>query len=161
MKTQISPLTTVEKIEKFVNQRSGIVFRDYAENGRDIEGIKAFNSDYRQIINDRQDFYSILNLAIRRLTETKLNEMLTEVLTTRDGRLTMNKETGKLNYCEGQYFPTEYRKAAARIVANMVWASYRDEIEHNTPNNVYKDANQMRAAIKKHVSRRVMNNYFN
>jgi hypothetical protein len=36
------------------------------------------------------------------------------------GRLTLSTD-GRLDYCTGQYFPTEYRKAAARALA--AWSS--------------------------------------
>lgn len=70
-------------------------------------------------------------------------------------------DADNLEYCTGQYFPTEYRPAANRVLRDLIWASYRDEIEANTPNNVYKNGHEIRKAIKRRVSRRIARNYFN
>jgi hypothetical protein len=40
-------------------------------------------------------------------------------LTETDGKL-------KLDYCTGQYFPTEYRKAVAAVLAQALWDHKRD-----------------------------------
>jgi hypothetical protein len=153
-------LTTVEKLEKFVNQRSGIEAGNYFSDWRDADGIRAYRQERAEITRDRQDFYSLLNLAFRRLNEDKLNEKLTTYLKTTNGRLNLN-EAGHLQYCTGQYFPTEYRPAASRVLAQIIWNDYANEEMPNEPNPVYKDGHEMRKAIAKHVSRRVMKNYFN
>lgn len=41
-------------------------------------------------------------------------------------RLTWNAERGGLEYCTGQYYPTEYRGAACRALADSLWDYYRD-----------------------------------
>ncbi len=33
----------------------------------------------------------------------------------------------KIDYCTGQYFPTEYRKAAARLMASVLWTWVREQ----------------------------------
>jgi len=41
------------------------------------------------------------------------------------GRLTWDGT--RLDYCTGQYWPTEYRKAACAVLARALWAHYRDD----------------------------------
>ena len=144
-------MTTIEKLTKFVNQRPGLDFCNYGD-------VSAYRSESAEITRDRTDYFELLSLAFSRINN--LNEVTESYLKNSSGRLTIN-DNGNLEYCTGQYFPTEYRPAANRMLANLIWASYRDEIEHNSPNNVYKDGNEIRKAIKRNVSRRVMKNYFN
>lgn len=144
-------MTTIEKLTKFVNQRPGLDYSNYGE-------VSAYRSEMAEITRDRTDYFELLSLAFSRIDN--LNEVVTDYLKRSSGRLTMN-EAGNLEYCTGQYFPTEYRPSANRMLANLIFASYRDEIESNTPNNVYKDGNEIRKAIKRRISRRIAKNYFN
>ena len=144
-------MTTIEKLTKFVNQRPGLDFSNYGDRS-------AYRSEMAEITRDRTDYFELLSFAFSRIDN--LNEQLTDYLQKSSGRLTLN-DAGNLEYCTGQYFPTEYRPAANRMLANLIFASYRDEIESNTPNNVYKDGNEIRKAIKRRISRRIAKNYFN
>lgn len=152
-------INTIELLNKFINQRAGLCFANYGD-------VKAYRAESREITKDRADYYELLRLAQSRYSVwvegkqvSNLNEVLTDYLSKTGGRLALKGE--RLEYCTGQYFPTEYRPAANRVLANLIFASYRDEIETNTPNPVYKDGEAIRKAIKRNISRRVMNNYFN
>ena len=142
---------TIEKFVSFANQRPGLEYANYGEP-------TSYRQEGREITKDLHDFRELLTLAYRRIEN--LDNAIEMYLKNSSNRLTLNAK-GELEYCTGQYFPTEYRPAANRVLSNLIWASYRDEIEHNTPNNVYKNGNEIRAAIKRQVSRRVMKNYFN
>ena len=143
--------TTIEKLVKFASQRPGLDFANYGD-------LYYYNKESREITKDLHDFRELLNLAFRRIDN--LEEQLTSYLRNTSGRLLLNANN-ELEYCAGQYFCTEYRPACNRVLANLIFASYRDEIESNTPNPVYKDGIEIRKAIKRQVSRRVYNNYFN
>ena len=44
------------------------------------------------------------------------------------GRLSFVVKDGKcegITYCAGQYFPTEYRRAACAVMAAVIWEHYR------------------------------------
>lgn len=144
-------MTTIEKLTRFVNQRPNLDFSNYGD-------VSAYRSESAEITRDRTDYFELLSFAFQRINN--LNEQVEKHIKNSSGRLTLNND-GNLEYCTGQYFPTEYRPAANRILANLIFASYRDEIEHNTPDNVYKDGNEIGKAIKRNVSRRIARNYFN
>ena len=150
--TQVTTTTqnVIELLCNFVNQRSRLEFANYGDS-------KSYNQESREIAKDKKDFFELLYLAQRRIEN--LSEVLINYLQNSSGRLTI--KNGFLDYCTGQYFPTEFRPAACRVLANLIFANYRDEIESNTPNNVYKDGHEIRKAIKRNVSRRIMANYFN
>lgn len=142
-------MKTIEKLVKFVNQRPGLEYCNYGDP-------KSYRAEMREITNDRADFNELLGFALRRVDN--LESKLTQELTGSNGRLTLKGET--LEYITGQYFPTEYRPAAARVLANLIWADYRNEKrEDGTP--VYPDGEKMRKAIMRNLSRRVCRNYFN
>lgn len=44
------------------------------------------------------------------------------------GRLTFDSARNALDYCTGQYFPTEYRAAVCRTLSNAIWRFYRDNV---------------------------------
>jgi len=148
-------LTTIELVEKFVNQRSGIEWANY---GRDREGLKYFRAAAREITADRTDFYTLLSFASRRIDN--LEEKLNEYLKASGDRLTMPEE-GKLQYITGQDFSTEYRAAACRTIASLIWKDFANET-HENGEEVYTDGNDIRKALKRAIrGRRVHNNYFN
>lgn len=144
-------MTTIEKLTKFVNQRPGLDFANYGD-------VRAYRSEMAEITRDRSDYFELLSLAFSRIDD--LNEQLTKFLKNTSGRLSLN-DKDEIQYCTWQYFPTEYRPAANRVLRDLIWASYRDEIETNSPNNVYQDGNEIRKAIKRRVSRRIARLYFN
>lgn len=141
--------TVTELLANFVNQRPGLNFADYGD-------VKLYRAEMREITNDRRDFYELFNLCFIRMGGT-FAEKLTKELTNSNGRLTL--EGGELQYCTGQYFPTEYRPAACRILVTILWNDYRDEKKADgTP--VYSDGHAIRKAIRRNLSRRVSRIYF-
>lgn len=146
MKKEIS---TIEKLCKFVDQRAGLEYANYGD-------AKSYRAESREITKDRQDFYELLGWASSRIEN--LNDKLTDYLQKSSGRLTLNKE-GSLEYCTGQYFPTEYRPAACNVLKNLIWNDLRDEMENGKP--VYEDGHAIRKAARRRLSRRVVKNYFN
>jgi hypothetical protein len=140
-----------EKLVKFVSQKPGLDFCNYGD-------VKSYRSEMNEITKDRHDFNELLSLALRRIEN--FEEKLTFNLQKSSGRLTLN-ENNELDYCIGQYFPTEYRPAANHVIAQLIFNDYRDEKETNSPNPVYNTGQEIRKAISKNVSKRVMRNYFN
>jgi hypothetical protein len=139
---------TVFLLRQFANQRPGLDFNDYGQR-------KYYMQDYREILKDLHSFRELLNLAINRIDN--LNEVLTNRLSNNGDRLTL--KDGKLQYITGQYFPTEYRNAACRILSYLIWESYRDE-KHENGESVYKDGHEIRKAIKRNLRTQNTKLYF-
>lgn len=150
---------TVDLLCAFVNQRDGISFAEYGED-RDPNTRICYSRDKRSAAQAKKHFFELLYLAQRRLGNQLEDKVIYELTKVSTSRLTLT-ETGKLQYITGQYFPTEYRPAAARILANIIWKDYANETEANTPNPLYKDGHAIRKAIGRVVSRSVKSNYFN
>lgn len=152
-------MKTINLLTKFVNQRPNLEFANYGD-------VKAYNQESREITKDRSDYFELYELAYARLGDT-FEDKLKFNLEKSNGRLTLVESKGEyaLQYITGQYFPTEYRHAANRILAQLIWNDYSNE-QHDTKTNgfepTYKTGNEIRKAIKRRgVSRRVMKYYFN
>ncbi len=149
MKTQ-TQINAIEMLCKFVAQRPGLEFVNYGS-------MKYYRQDYNEILKDRNSFYELLNLARARY-DGELNEVLVKYLQQSNDRLTLveGKEGYRLQYITGQYFATEYRNAACRVLVSIIWNDYRDE-KHSDGRNVYNDGHAIRKAIKANYNIRTRN----
>lgn len=137
---------------QFANQRPGLDFANYGD-------VNAYCSESREITKDLHDFRELLALANWRGI-ANLSEQVFYELANNSGRLRIG-ESGNLEYCTGQYFPTEYRPAACRVLRNIIWRDYTNEMLPNEPNQVYPTGDSIRKAVRRFLSRRTANNYFN
>lgn len=97
--------------EAWIKQRPGLDPRDY---GGGLDGWRAYRNEANQIARDRQRALTALDEFARHpYRESLLLHTLTRVYC---GRLSLNLETGKFEYCTGQYWPTEYRIVAAVVL---------------------------------------------
>jgi hypothetical protein len=109
MNTAPSPaVSQLDALAAFVSQRSGMDYRNYGD--RD-----AFMGDYRPILRHGKHARSMLAYLRWR---TLAPDFLASVAD--NGRLTWDATRGEWDYCTGQYFPTEYRRAACRLLASAV-----------------------------------------
>ncbi len=143
---------TVELLNKFVNQRPGLEFANYGDS-------KSYRSESAEITRDKGDYYELLRVALRRYDSYRnLAEVVNRYFGNNAGRLQLKDNS--LEYCTGQYFPTEYRPAACRVLVSVIWDSYRDE-KNEAGEPIYKDGHELRKAIRRNFGRRINNNYFN
>jgi len=136
MRTEI-----LEALARFVAQRSGIDGRIYGGSR------EAFLGDYRRIQRDGREARALLRVV--ELSTCLPDSILVDVL--KSGRLTWNGK--RLDYCAGQYFPTEYRAAACRALASVLWNYWRDGGRYT--------ADQIRAAAKSNLGRGIARRWFN
>jgi hypothetical protein len=101
----------------FVNRRTLMDVRNYAQDWRDTEGLKAFRSEYREILRDGKDA-RIMIRACRHLVPASV--LLEQGRTA--GRLTYGAEG--FDYCTNQDWCTEYRAAACWYLRRC----YRDAL---------------------------------
>src|SRR3990167_11443928 len=105
----------IEALSKWIKQRPGLEFANYCE-------LAPYRAELRQITRDKRDAETLLTaVAIRdSITAEHLIAAFPRAFA---GRLTIREENGcaRLAYCTGQYWPTEYRKAAAAVLASALW----------------------------------------
>lgn len=151
MKTNPKPAAELTKDElcamlaRFIGQRPGLDFANYGD-------VSLYRSESRAITADMHDAHALLDAVAARdsLTADAMRAVLMGT-----GRLTLS-EDGRLDYCTGQYFPTEYRKAACRALASMLWAYWR---EAGFP--YLSGADGIRAEARRAFHRRSVLRYFN
>lgn len=106
-------------LDAFVRQRSGVDYHDYGD-------ATSYRSEQRSITRDLRD-YRTLRAAVQWRDGIDA-AALKEAFRAFSGRLTWDGK--RMDYCTGQYFPTEYRKAACAVLASALWDYTR---EHAMP----------------------------
>lgn len=113
-------------MRKWINQRPGLDPRNY---GYDVDGRAAYLAEARGIARDGRDARTLLAAIEARpgITATDLRRALAQSFS---GRLSWDGR--RLDYTVGQYWPTEYRAAAATVLSRAVW-EYWANTKSDTP----------------------------
>lgn len=150
--TQTDKQTLVKMIRAFIAQRSGIDRREYQRDWRDTDGAAAFMADYRRILRDGRDARRLLEYVAARDGMTAA-----QILDARSGNGRLEfvhvGDGLRLEYCAGQYFPTEYRAAACSMLAAIIWRYIGED---------YPDdgAEEMRKAARRIFGRGIAGRWF-
>jgi len=138
--------TVLHALESFAKQRPGLDFANYGD-------VSAYRSESRQITNDLHDALELLSAVSWRDSLTA-DDLLKASQRAFSGRLELTAEDNLLtvDYCAGQYFPTEYRKAVCAVLASALWDYWREGAE---------TGDDIRKIARRELSRRVARKYFN
>jgi hypothetical protein len=90
----------------FVHQRPGMEPGNYAT-------VRDYRAESRQVTQDLHDVRALVGMARYCIPADKLTAATS-------GRLTWEAARGQWDYCTGQYFAVEYRKAAARLLVDAI-----------------------------------------
>lgn len=115
--TQPDPLKLqiLAALHRFVRQRPGLDWRNYGDRA-------AYREEMRGITRDLKEAETLLRQVALAHTITG-EDLITASRLSFSGRLKINQTPDgvTLDYCTGQYFPTEYRRAVAAICAGALW----------------------------------------
>lgn len=153
MTDQTKAAAIFDALDAFMNRRPRLDPRNYFDTWRDHDGRRAYNRERLQISRDLQRAKQALEAA-RALEPVRLPELLA-AFRAFSGRLSWDADKGELHYTAGQYFPTEYRKAAAAVLESYIAAWRRTEAAHNPQRFVYADIADVIAA-----NRQIGNHWF-
>ena len=105
----------IEALSKWIRQRPGLEFANYGE-------LAPYRAELRQITRDKRDAETMLTAVAIRESITA-EHLIAALPRAYSGRLTISEDKGRarLDYCTWQYWPTEYRKAAAAVLASVLW----------------------------------------
>lgn len=159
----MSKQAMVNALRTFISQRSGIEFRNYWTgdhwNSR-TEAREAFMGDYRPILKHGKHARQLLRFIER--CDSITAEMLKEASRAFSGRLQFTEHGDKvgIDYTTGQYFPTEYRKAACAVLARCLWDYWaHDKDEQGVP---YRPtSNEIRTTACHEFGRAIASTWFN
>jgi hypothetical protein len=104
----------------FIAQRPGLEFGNYGD-------VSAYRSEMRSITKDRHTAEFLLAAVSWR--ESIGEKELRDACRAFSGRLSIvDRPNGgvAIDYCTGQYFPTEYRRAVCAVMASALWSYVRD-----------------------------------
>lgn len=107
----------LDALDAFVRQRSGMDWRNYGDAA-------SYRDEQRSITRDLHDYREL-----RRAVQWREGidaDALREAFRAFSGRLQWDGR--QLDYCTGQYFPTEYRKAACAVLAAALWDYARENM---------------------------------
>ena len=121
MSTNPSKETILSAISAFARQRPGLDFANYGDR-------KPYFAEVRAITRDLHDYRALL-AEIDRCPSVTAEMLLAAAKSAYAGRLSMTADDSgavAVSYCAGQYWPTEYRKAACAVLAAALWARKRE-----------------------------------
>lgn len=146
----------------FINSRSGMDWRDYGD-------ARSYRSEQRSIIKDRAQALTLLRAVEARdsISGDALHAAFRDAYS---GRLSCDYADGRasLSYCTGQYYPTEYRRAACAVLASALWTYARENITESragdAPGTQYRHAgigDALRAYFRREFGRSIASRWFN
>lgn len=143
--------TYLAALFKFVGQRPGLEFGNYGN-------ISAYRSEMRRITRQRHDFRRLAH-EIELASGISAENLVDAARSAFSGRLTFVEKGDKVgvDYCAGQYFPTEYRAAACAVLASALWDHYRSDIPPETENR----GDKLRAKFKRMFGNSIASRWFN
>lgn len=122
--------TYLEALARFMRQRPCLEFGNYGD-------VKAYRSESREITRTLQDARILLRAVFWRTSidvdalkaATRAYSGRLQFVECRDGSV-------GVDYCAGQCYPTEYRKAVCAVLASALWAHARDNMPAPLPNKL-------------------------
>lgn len=127
-----------EAIAQFISSRPGFDFNNYG----DIPAYRADVAEAGRQLNDARKLLRYVEMAGIPITDANFRSF--------GGRLSFDGV--KLDYCAGQYYPLEYRRAAAAVLASAIWHCWNEQ-------GLGVDAMRRKASLA--FGRRIASKYFN
>lgn len=116
----------LEKLTTFVNQRPKLDFADYGDS-------KYYRQDANEIAKQRKMYYEIFVACSTVMDKAEIESRILKRFekSVSGGRLTWDKDAQVWDYTTGQYWPTEYRRAAAKLLFEIFWSYLYDTYKEN------------------------------
>jgi len=109
--------TIVAALDAFIRQRPGLEFGNYGD-------LSAYRAEVRSIGKDLQHARAMLRYV--EWHDSITADMILDAA--KSGRLSIVVDGNKVrvDYCTGQYWPTEYRPAVCRLLSSVIWHWMRE-----------------------------------
>ncbi len=122
----------IAELSNFVTSRPGFDPRNYGS-------WSDYQSDARRSQRDRRDAETLLRaVAWSNITADELIEAA------RGSRITIRTdipgELARIDYCTGQYYPTEYRAAVCRLLSSALWNYWREGLTDQSVDAIHRTA---------------------
>lgn len=123
----------LQALNAWVRQRPGLEFGNYGN-------VSAYRAELRSITRDRRHAETMLASIAWRDSITA-DAILQGARDAFSGRLTLTEGPDgavSVDYCTGQYWPTEYRRAVCAVCSSILWGYARDQAECATGDAIRK-----------------------
>lgn len=143
--------TYLAALFKFVGQRPGLDFGNYGS-------LPAYRSESRRITRQRHDFRRLAR-EVELASGISAEKLVEASKSAFSGRLSFVEKGDKVgvDYCAGQYWPTEYRAAACAVLAAALWDYYRADLPLETENK----GDKLRAKFRRIFGASIASRWFN
>jgi len=139
----------MQAVRSWISQKPGLEYGNYGCP-------KAYRAEYASIRRDMRTAEIMLSVVNDYAFSL---EDIQSAMGAYSSRLSLEMKDGRIigfDYVTGQYWPTEYRKAACAVMASLLWNAWRNE---------YRDEKSVGDAIRKQAravfGRTIANNWFN
>lgn len=145
--------TLCNMLYRFIRQRPGLEFCNYGD-------WSAYRAEMRSIGKDLQHAQTLLR-AVELRDSITADDILRAAEHSFSGRLSIKEtEPGRfeLDYCTGQYWPTEYRRAACAVLSSALWDYWRYNC---MPDGTNKPGDYLRNCARREFGRGIASRWFN
>ena len=133
----------------WIAQRPGLEFGNYGD-------VSAYRSELRRITKDGRDARELLRAV--EMSGITYKALQAAVQSAYSGRLTWNGK--RLDYCTGQYWPTEYRAAVAAVCSQALWGYYREDAEKEAAAKGVSIGDAIRGKFRRMFGRAMQRRWF-
>lgn len=141
----------LQRLERFIAQRPGFDPANYGDSA-------SYRADARTATRQLNDARAMLAAISWResITADTIRAALRN-----GGRLTL-RDDGTLDYCTGQYWPTEYRAGVCRVLASILWDYWREcaRFPRMTPEGRRITADSIRTEARLNLGRSIADRWF-
>jgi len=110
----------------------------------------SYRAEVRGITKDLHQARALLTAV--RLSGVSGSQLATAFRGAFSGRLSWDGQ--RLEYCTGQYYQTEYRRAVCAVLASALWSYFREDCHCDT-------GDKIRAAARRDLPRAIASRWFN
>lgn len=115
-------------LSAFAASRPGLDPRNY---GNGIDGWRAFRRESADVTRDLRQARTLIRACELRPLQITADRLLSAFRNAYAGRLSCEvKQNGQiaLDYCPGQYYNVEFRRAICAVLASALWSAWRDDM---------------------------------
>lgn len=146
---QMTRAQLVALITRFIASRPGFDSRNYGS----MSGLRADMRTAQAHLQDARAMLATL-AAHDDITADAIRGALRS-----GGRLEL-QDNGTLYYCAGQYYPTEYRAGACRVLSQLLWDSWRAELMQDRAGDYHGVGDAIRKRARLELGRGTASRWF-
>lgn len=141
----------IDCLHEWVNQRPVLEYRDYAS-------VDAYHADARAVSNDLETARLFLR-DVAKIDAITADDIIDAARHAYSGRLVINScpHDVTIEYCAGQYWPTEYRRAVCAVLASALWKWKRDRC---MPDGIERGTDWLRKSFARKYGRGIARAWF-